>query len=103
MSVTPVSQGCENKEGDWEWMRHFEKLTGSTSTCKIEGHRLQLLNPAVVVPTCLGNNSQKTYYFLSSETVAVAKLLHEKLKNESDRLSNILWTISFLYRTQNSM
>jgi hypothetical protein len=57
MSVAPVCQGCKSEEGDWEWTGHFEKIPGSTSTCEIEGHRLQPLDPAIVSPTCLGNNS----------------------------------------------
>jgi hypothetical protein len=104
MSIAPVAQGSKNEDGgDWEWTGHFEKLAGSTSTCEISGHRLQLLNPAILSPTCPGNKSPKTYRFSSVETVAIAKLLHEKLRNESDRLPTVPWTTSFPYRTQNGM
>jgi hypothetical protein len=103
MSVSPVAQGCESEEGDWEWTGHFESLPRTTSTCEIEGHRLQLLDPAVLAPTRPGNKNMKTYRLLSSETVAVAKLMFKKLKDETDRFPKVPWGSTFSYCTWNGM
>ena len=99
ISIAPVVEGSENEDGDWEWTGHFEKLSGQNSTCEIDGRWIELLNPAAVPPTRLGNKAKTTYRFNSAETVAVTSLLYQKLQNDTDRLPNIGWTTSFPYRT----
>lgn len=101
MRLAPVTQGDENGDGDWEWTGRFESLMGTNSTCEVEGNWIQLLNPATAPPTRVGNVNLMTYRFLSAETIAVANLLHEKLKSESDRLPTVPWSDTFPYRTRN--
>jgi hypothetical protein len=101
MSIAPVAEGSENEDGDWEWTGHFEKLTGQNSICEIDGRWIQLLNPAAVPPTRHGNKALNTYRFNSAEMVAVASILYDKLRNDTDRLPSIGWTTSFPYRTRN--
>ena len=61
MWIAKVPLGCENEDGDWEWTSQLEKVSGSTSTCEVGSHRLQLVNPVVVVPTCIRNTNLQTY------------------------------------------
>jgi hypothetical protein len=103
MHLAPVKIGEENGDGDWEWTGRFEHLTGTNSTCKIDSNWIQLLNPATSPPTRQGNVNLTTYRFLSAEVVAVANLLHEKLKSQFDRLPTVAWSETFPYRTQNGM
>jgi hypothetical protein len=100
MRLAPVKLGEENDDGDWEWTGRFEHLTGTNSTCEIDSHRIQLLNPATSPPTRHGNVNLMTYRFLSAEVVAVANLLHEKLKSQFDRLPTVTWSETFPYRTR---
>ena len=51
MAIAPVTEGCDNEDGDWEWMGHFIKLAGQSSTCEINGRWVELLNPAQAPPT----------------------------------------------------
>ena len=103
MRLAPVTQGSENDSGDWEWTGQFESLTGSNSTCEVEGNWIQLLNPATAPPTRQGNVNLTTYRFLSAEVVAVASLLHETIKSQSDRLPIVPWNDTFPYRTRNGI
>jgi hypothetical protein len=103
MRVLPVLQGQETDEGDWEWTGHFERLLGSLATLDVEGHWLQLLNPVVAPPTHAGSGSGTTYHFLSAELVAVANLLHDRVKAETDRLQSVPWGDTFPYRSNKGM
>ena len=100
MWIAKVPVGCENEDRDWEWTSKFERVCGSTSTCEVDSHRLQLVELVVAVPTCIGNTNLQTYQFSSPETVAIAKILYEKFKNKIDQLPNIPWADSFTYCTE---
>jgi hypothetical protein len=102
MRLGPVQQDG-NSEGDWEWIGRFETLPGTTSTCNVEGGWLQLVNPTVVPPTRPGNTSLTTYQFKSSEVVAIANLLYERLKTELDHLPSIPLSNTFPYRTNDGV
>jgi hypothetical protein len=69
MHLAPVKLGEENEDGDWEWTRCFEYLTGTSSTCEVDSNWIQLLNPATSPPTRQGNVNLMTYRFLSAEMV----------------------------------
>ena len=49
-----------------------------------------------------GTRSEAAAAF-SAETVAVASLLHEKIKSQFDRLPTVPWSDTFPYRTRNGM
>ena len=100
MRIAKVPLGCENEDGDWEWTSQFERVSGSTSTCEVGSHRLQLVDPVVAVPTCIGNTNLQTYRFSLPEMVAITKILYEKFKNKID-WPNIPWADSFPYCTEN--
>jgi hypothetical protein len=102
MHLAPVKLGEENDD-DWEWTGCFECLTGTNSTCEIDSNWIQLHNPAMSPPTRQGNINLMMYRFLSTEVVAVANLLHEKLKSQFDRLPTVAWSETFPYCTQNGM
>jgi hypothetical protein len=101
MWIAKVPFGCENDDGDWEWTSQFERVSGSTSTCEVGSHRLQLVNLVIAVPTCIGNTNLQTYRFSSAEMVAITKLLYEMFKNKIDYLLKIPWADSFPYCTEN--
>ena len=89
MRLAPVVQGTENSDGNWEWTGQFEALAGNNSMCEIDGNWIKLLNPATASPTRQGNINLSTYCFLSAETVAMANLLHKKIKTQSDHLPTV--------------
>ena len=101
MCLAPVKLGEENENGDWEWTGRFESLTGTNSTFEVDSNWIQLLNPATSPPTRQGNVNLMTYRFLSAEIVAVAHLLHEKIRSQFDRLPTVAWSETFPYRTRN--
>ena len=84
MCLAPVKLGEDNENGDWEWTRCFKSLMGTNSTFEVDSNWVQLLNPATSLPTRQGNINLMTYRFLSAEIVAVAHLLHEKIRSQFD-------------------
>ena len=77
----------------------LRSLLDRIQSVKFDGRWIQLLNPAAVPPTRHGNKALDTYWFNSSEMVAVASILYNKLQNDTDGLLSIGWTTSFPYRT----
>lgn len=87
-----------NDEGDWEWTGQFTR-----STCDLEGHSIQLLNPTIIRSTRPGHNQMPTYCFKSSELLAIAALLYSNLNSEINALPSVPWSEMFPYRTPNGM
>lgn len=57
-----VSRANSGEDGDWEWTGKCESVTH-----EVEGRWIQLLDPAVVQHSPLGNDITPTYAFHSSE------------------------------------
>jgi hypothetical protein len=85
-----------NEEGDWEWTGQFTR-----STCDIDGHSVQLIDPAVIHSTRLGRDQMPTYCFKSSELIAIAAALYGSTRSDVDTISSVSWSETFPYRLPN--
>jgi hypothetical protein len=86
----------DNEEGNWEWTGQFTR-----STCDVDGHSVQLIDPAVIHSTRLGRDQMPTYCFKSSELIAIAAALYGSTRSDVDTISSVSWSEMFPYRLPN--
>ena len=85
-----------NEEGDWEWTGQFAR-----STCDVDGHSVQLIDPAVIHSTRPGRDQMPTYCFQSNELLAIAATLYGNTRSEIDTIPCVSWCETFPYRLPN--
>lgn len=85
-----------NEEGDWEWTGQFKR-----STCDINGHSVQLINPTIIHSTRPGRDQMPTYCFRSSELLVIAAVLYGNIHSEINTVPCVSWCEIFPYRLLN--
>jgi hypothetical protein len=96
MRIMELAYLSGNEKGDWEWTGQFTR-----STCDVDGHSVQLIDPTVIHSTRPGRDQMPTYCFQSSELLAIAAALYGNTRSDIDTIPSVSWCETFPYRLPN--